>query len=111
MTSLMMYASRMSVLSSAAAILLPWWPGMSSHTKSQGFLVAVGDTRDFRLAPFEINHDAPLAFFVNPYSHFFIFGGKFETGRGVSSFVDNYQRQESRRSVFRNRVQQPKFTF
>jgi hypothetical protein len=72
------------------------------------FLIALGDARDFLLGPFEISHDAPLALFAIPHGHLLVFGGKFEEGRGISSLVDNKQRPECRRSVFRNRAQQPK---
>ena len=65
------------------------------------------DTRDFRLGPFEIKHDAPLALFVILRGHPLVFGGKIEAGRGISGFVDNQQRPEYRRSIYRNRVQQP----
>jgi hypothetical protein len=37
-----------------------------THQKP-AFLVAVGDTRDFRLGSLEINHDAPLALFAIPH--------------------------------------------
>jgi len=47
-------------------ILVAWHE--LTHQKP-AFLVAVGDTRDFRLGPFEINQDAPLALFAIPYGH------------------------------------------
>jgi hypothetical protein len=51
------------------ARLVFWWPGMSSNTKSQPFLLPLVDTRDIRLGQFEINHYFPLALFVIPHGH------------------------------------------
>jgi acyl CoA:acetate/3-ketoacid CoA transferase beta subunit len=80
-----------------------------THQKP-AFHVAVGDKRDFRLGPFEINRDALLAFFVIPHGHPLVFGGKFKSGHGASGLVDNPQHPECLRSEFLNRAEQPKFT-
>ena len=83
---------------------------MSSLTKAI-ISCCLRDTSDFRLGPFETNHDAPLALFVIPHGNPRVFGGKFEAGCGISGLVDYQQRPECRRWVFCNRVQQPQRLF